>query len=142
MGRSWPSVLTGILISTGTVGFAPAGADTLEWALVQAYQNNPALNAQRALVRAQDEAVPQALSGYRPRVSLTATVGNEYLSTLSKAVTPIGPVYRKPAIYSRVAIPTVSEPEKATTETRWNKLPGRTSFCGGAATVSRNNGSN
>jgi outer membrane protein len=70
-----------------------AVADTLEWALVQAYQNNPTLNAQRANLRAQDEAVPQALSGYRPRVSLTATVGNQYQQTLSKAVTPAGPVY-------------------------------------------------
>jgi outer membrane protein len=72
-----------------------AAADTLEWALVQAYQNNPVLNAQRASLRAQDEAVPQALSGYRPRVSLTATVGNQFQDTLSKAVSPTlgGPVY-------------------------------------------------
>ncbi len=32
-----------------------ASADTLEWALVQAYQNNPSLNAQRAALRAADE---------------------------------------------------------------------------------------
>jgi len=50
-----------------TVGYgATASADTLEWALVQAYQNNPSLNAQRAALRAVDENVPQALSGYRP----------------------------------------------------------------------------
>src|SRR5690349_16204880 len=49
-------------------------ADTLEWALAQAYQNNPQLNAQRAAARAQDEGVPQALSGYRPRASLVASV--------------------------------------------------------------------
>ena len=30
------------------IGCAGAAADTLEWALVQAYQNNPSLNAQRA----------------------------------------------------------------------------------------------
>ena len=42
-------------------------ADTLEMALVQAYQNNPQVNAQRALVRATDENVPQALAGYRPK---------------------------------------------------------------------------
>ena len=59
----------------------PAGADTLKWALTQAYQNNPQLNSQRAAVRATDETVPQALSGYRPRVSLTATVGEQYLDT-------------------------------------------------------------
>ena len=34
-----------------------ASADTLEWAIVQAYQNNPSLNAQRAALRAADENV-------------------------------------------------------------------------------------
>jgi outer membrane protein len=61
-----------------------ASADTIEWALVQAYQNNPTINAQRAAVRAIDEAVPQALSGYRPRVSATASVAEQYLDTFSK----------------------------------------------------------
>jgi outer membrane protein len=61
-----------------------ASADTIEWALVQAYQNNPTVNAQRAAVRATDEAVPQALSGYRPRVSATASVAEQYLETFSK----------------------------------------------------------
>src|SRR5580704_4104804 len=63
-----------------------ACADTLEWALVQAYQNNPQLNAQRANLRATDESVPQALSGYRPQVLLTATVGAQNQSTLQKSV--------------------------------------------------------
>jgi outer membrane protein len=63
-----------------------AGADTLEWALVQAYQNNPSLNAQRASLRATDENVPQALSGYRPKVSITANGGFNYSSTLSETV--------------------------------------------------------
>ena len=62
----------------------PAGADTLKWALTQAYQNNPQLNSQRASVRATDETVPQALSGYRPRVNLTAIAGEQYLDTTSK----------------------------------------------------------
>ena len=60
-------------LAVGTIACAawpiasfPASADTLEGALVQAYQNNPSLNSQRALVRATDEGVPQALSGYRP----------------------------------------------------------------------------
>ena len=43
-------------------GIVTARSDTLEWALVLAYQNNPSLNAQRAAVRAIDENVPQALS--------------------------------------------------------------------------------
>jgi len=64
-------------------GPAPALADTIEAALVRAYQNNPQLNAQRATVRATDENVPQALSGYRPKVALTATAGYQYTDTLN-----------------------------------------------------------
>jgi len=65
-----------------------ARADTLEGALIQAYQNNPSLNAQRAGVRATDEGVPQALAGYRPRVTVNATGGEQTSSTTSKTVSP------------------------------------------------------
>ena len=67
----------------------PALADTIEAALVRAYQNNPQLNAQRAQVRVTDENVPQALSGYRPKVSVTASAGYQYSDTLSNFGTPI-----------------------------------------------------
>src|SRR6201988_731642 len=63
------------------MGPTPALADTIEAALVRAYQNNPQLNAQRAQVRSTDENVPQALSGYRPRVALTASAGEQYLDS-------------------------------------------------------------
>jgi outer membrane protein len=63
------------------VGSMPALADTIEAALVRAYQNNPQLNAQRAQVRSTDENVPQALSGYRPKVALTASGGYQYTDT-------------------------------------------------------------
>jgi outer membrane protein len=63
------------------MGPKPALADTIEAALVRAYQNNPQLNAQRAQVRFTDENVPQALSGYRPRVAITASAGYQYLDT-------------------------------------------------------------
>jgi outer membrane protein len=56
-------------------------ADTIEAALVRAYQNNPQLNAQRASVRFTDENVPQALSGYRPRVAVTVSAGEQYTDT-------------------------------------------------------------
>jgi len=70
----------------GAISFAPALADTLEGALVQAYQNNPQLNSQRAIVRQTDENVPQALSGYRPRVTATANVGSSFQSSTTKGV--------------------------------------------------------
>src|ERR1039458_7143338 len=58
--------------------------DTIESALMQAYQNNPSLNSQRAATRATDEGVPQALSGYRPRVTVTASGGEQSLSSVTK----------------------------------------------------------
>src|SRR3982750_200199 len=67
------------------MGPTPVLADTIEAALVRAYQNNPQLNAQRAQVRSIDENVPQALSGYRPRVALTATAGFQYSDTNTTA---------------------------------------------------------
>jgi outer membrane protein len=72
------------LIALGSTG---ASADTMKWALTEAYINNPTLNSQRAAVRATDETVPQALSGYRPRVSLSASVTEQYTDTLTKSVT-------------------------------------------------------
>lgn len=53
----------------------PASAETLAQALAAAYMNNPTLNAERAALRATDEGVPRALSGYRPRVSANADAG-------------------------------------------------------------------
>ena len=55
----------------------PAAAQTLTEALSYAYNNNPQLLAQRALLRATDEQVPQALSGWRPTVNFTGQAGEE-----------------------------------------------------------------
>jgi outer membrane protein len=68
----------------GPFAAVAARADTLESALILAYQNNPSLNSQRAATRAVDEGVPQALSGYRPKVTITAQGGEQSLSSTSK----------------------------------------------------------
>lgn len=52
---------------------APASAETLAQALSAAYENNPSLRGQRYEQRALDEALPQALAGLRPRLSVDAT---------------------------------------------------------------------
>ena len=65
-------------------GPVPALADTIEAALVRAYQSNPQLNAQRAQVRVIDENVPQALAGYRPQAAVTASAGYQYTDTYSE----------------------------------------------------------
>ena len=72
--------------ATAALWCGGAAADTLEWALVQSYQNNPSLNAQRAQLRSIDENVPQALSGYRPKLTVTGNAGYDYASTLSHTV--------------------------------------------------------
>jgi len=64
-----------IALFAGTALAGPVGAETMQEALVAAYQNNPTLVAQRAALRALDENVPQALSGWRPTVALTGSAG-------------------------------------------------------------------
>jgi outer membrane protein len=54
---------------------APAAAESLTEALAFAYYNNPQLLAQRALLRATDEQVPQALANWRPTVTFTGQAG-------------------------------------------------------------------
>jgi outer membrane protein len=75
-GRTAIAAMVALALALGVVD--TSRADTIEAALVRAYQNNPQLNAQRAAVRATDENVPQALSGYRPRVSVTASAGTQF----------------------------------------------------------------
>ena len=70
------SLVTGLALA-GLLVF-PASAETLQDALVAAYNNNPQLLAQRAQVRATDESVPQALGGWRPTVSLTGQTGRQH----------------------------------------------------------------
>src|SRR5215475_15624755 len=52
-----------------------AQAQTLTQALTESYNTNPQLLAQRALLRATDEQVPQALSFWRPQVNFTGQAG-------------------------------------------------------------------
>ena len=63
----------------------PSAAETLESALAKAYQGNPSLNASRAGVRAIDENVAIAQSGYRPQVNVGASIGVQYLQTRSSS---------------------------------------------------------
>jgi outer membrane protein len=110
-----------MLVVAAAVCIAPqiAAADTLEWALVQAYQNNPSLNSQRAALRATDENVPQALSGYRPKLSATASAGYQYTDTLSHTVNQT--VFPNTVTYSSIAGPFRSRGVGATaTQTIFN----------------------
>ena len=59
----------------GVFAASAASAQSLEESLVAAYQNNPTLQSQRASLRATDETVSQALSGWRPTVTLSGDAG-------------------------------------------------------------------
>jgi outer membrane protein len=77
------------LAGLAAISVAPsAGAQTMTDALAEAYNTNPQLLAQRALLRSTDEQVPQALSFWRPTVSFTGQVG---FDSSSLQTTPVPP---------------------------------------------------
>src|SRR5829696_364168 len=95
-GGQGPAIrVSAIAVAAFVSAAGPAAADTLVGALAQAYQVNPELNSQRAIVRQTDEGVPQALSDYRPRVNATAEVGNSF----TKQETAIGPALSSKNLY-------------------------------------------
>ncbi len=82
-GRTGRRVTAGILLAVVSVGLSPAAAraETIHEAMAAAYQNNPKLDAERSRLRATDEEVPRALSGYRPRLTANADGGVNRLDT-------------------------------------------------------------
>src|SRR4051794_17409770 len=83
--RIWGVSLANALVLA--VSSHPAGAQSLEEALANAYVSNPTIESQRAQLRATDELVPQALSGYRPTVEATADAGSTRARTRSEGGT-------------------------------------------------------
>jgi outer membrane protein len=73
--------------SASSAGLAGSATPrTLAEALAATYANQPALQAERAKLRATDENVPTALAGWRPTVVLAGTAG--YGDGLSRAYSP------------------------------------------------------
>ncbi len=74
----------GLMVAAATGALLIGGvakADTLREALVQTYNTNPSITAQRAQIRALDETASIARAGLRPQVSGTAGVNQDVLST-------------------------------------------------------------
>ena len=63
------------------VGAQQASADTLSDAMAMAYTGNPNLLAARAQLRATDEAVPIALSGWRPTLQVNGNVTRQRIES-------------------------------------------------------------
>jgi len=70
-------LLASFALGLGVAHGSLAGAETLEQALTEAYNTNPQILAERANLRATDESVPQALSGWKPTVTYTGSAGYE-----------------------------------------------------------------
>lgn len=73
--RAVDVLVTLMAISLGAGAAASAHAETLLDAVAAAYEYSPRLDAERARLRATDEGVAQAHSGYRPQVEFNADVG-------------------------------------------------------------------
>ena len=65
-----------IIVAAGVIS-GQSHASGFEDALAKAYSANPTLQQSRASLRATDEGVPYALSGFRPSISATGTI-SEY----------------------------------------------------------------
>jgi outer membrane protein len=74
-GGARATLLAGAALAGALLWSAAAEAQTMREALALAYSNNPTLQAARARLRATDENVPQALSGWRPVVTLQGQYG-------------------------------------------------------------------
>jgi outer membrane protein len=81
--------LTSALCLCSALALVPgrAGAETMSSALSRAYMGNPDLNQQRASVRATDENLPRALSGFRPTVTATGNAGVQFEETRADVTT-------------------------------------------------------
>ena len=70
-------VIASLAAGIGALAASGAHAETIEEALASTYNTNPQILAERANLRAIDEGVPQALSGWRPTVTFTSGIGAE-----------------------------------------------------------------
>ncbi|CAN1536071.1 TolC Outer membrane protein [Paracoccaceae bacterium] len=77
--RVWVRAM--MVAAAGLVAAPMAGAETLTDALIAAYRNSALLDQNRAVLRAADEGVAQAIAGLRPVVAFTAQSGYSRVET-------------------------------------------------------------
>ena len=96
MNAYWPRAAAALLLATAAM---PTSADTLAAAIASAYENNPDILQQRAIVRQADEEVPQALAAGRPTLGLqgnanqSALDGNDTGRTFTGGIQATVPIY-------------------------------------------------
>jgi outer membrane protein len=87
-----------ILAAVSALSLSSASAETLQDALVAAYNSNPQLQGERAALRGTDEDVASAKSGYRPSVGAQSSIDNGFIdndgATFQTGVNVQQPLYR------------------------------------------------
>ena len=91
LGASWF-----IALASSTCLVPLAHGETLTDAIAGAYRYNPRLDAARAALRATDEEVARANSGYRPSINATADAGYQDVSTKPANTRSTVPAMKKP----------------------------------------------
>jgi outer membrane protein len=84
--------LASALVLACFVGEAPAVAETLDQAMATAYRTNPALMSERSKLRATDELVPQALSNWRPTVTISGNITRTNEFIYPNSISPVSAV--------------------------------------------------
>ncbi len=89
MSQSRPSHSRAVLLATAFAlfPFQQVCAESLREALASAYHSNPKLDAERAKLRATDEDVSRAESGYRPIVEGSADIGHQRTTSEPRSAT-------------------------------------------------------
>ncbi len=75
----WPRYV--LLVAALLTPTSQALAETLQQSMASAYHKNPRLDAERARLRATDEEVPRAKSGFRPQINGSADAGRQRIET-------------------------------------------------------------
>jgi outer membrane protein len=84
------------LVPALALGVTAARAETLRDALAEAYNTNPQILAERANLRATDEGVNQALSGWRPTLVFNGGVGKQQFENTPTTTTNVPEGYNTP----------------------------------------------
>ena len=77
----YPRVWAGLACLTVALAGVPAAAQSLTDTLATAYANNPTLAAARAALRVTNEQIPQALSNWRPTVTVNTSGGAQVIDS-------------------------------------------------------------
>lgn len=110
------ATVVGAVIGLAAMLPGAAMAQTLKEALARSYETNPQLLALRARLRATDESVAQAVSGWRPTVIVTGDVGKTHSSSSGGSSSSAGSQNRTPRSGSLALVQNLYQGGRTTAE--------------------------